>query len=48
MLKYFEEVNELKNKREIDALIFRQAEELRHLIVSSVAIDSYKEKNYFN
>ena len=50
VLKYFEELNEIKNKDNIDISIFRQAEELRYFIASnsipSVAIDSQKEKSY--
>ncbi len=49
VLAYFKELNKTKNQKDVDALIFRQVEELRHLLThSSVAIDLDKEKNYSN
>jgi len=49
-LEYFEKLNEIKNKDDIDTFIFRQAEELRCLIASkdttTTTIDQRKEKGY--
>lgn len=47
-LKYFEELNEIKHKNDIDKFIFRQAEKLRKLVATySSDIDLNKEKSYF-
>ncbi len=50
VLKYFEELNGIKSKKDINASIFRQAEELRWLTtpnkVQNTNIDPQKEKHY--
>ncbi len=49
IIAYFEELDKIKNQKDIDALIFKQAKELRHLFIrSSIAIDFNKEKGYSN
>lgn len=46
-LKYFEELNEIKHKNDVDKLIFRQAEKLRKLVATYPSeIDLNKEKSY--
>lgn len=46
VLSYFNDLEKIKNQKDIDALIFRQAEELRHLLAFSNTIDLNKEKSY--
>lgn len=49
VLAYFKELDKTKDKKDIDVLIFRQAEKLRYLLThSSAAIDFNKEKGYSN
>lgn len=46
-LKYFEELNEITNKNDVDKLIFRQAEKLRNLFAAYPSgVDLNKEKSY--
>ena len=46
-LRYFEELNEMTNKNDIDKLIFRQAEKLRNLFTAYPSgVDLHKEKGY--
>jgi len=46
VLAYFKELDKTKDQKDIDTLIFRQAEKLRYLLTHSSAIDFNKEKNY--
>lgn len=47
-LKYFEELNEIINKNDVDKLIFRQAEKLRNIFTTyPYGVDLNKEKSYF-
>jgi len=49
VIAYFEELDKIKNQKDIDALIFKQAKELRYLFThSSIAIDFNKERGYSN
>jgi coenzyme F420-0:L-glutamate ligase len=49
VIAYFKELDKIKNQKDIDALIFKQAKELRYLFTrSSIAIDFNKEKSYSN
>lgn len=49
VLSYFNDLEKIKNQNDIDALIFRQAERLRHILTShDAAIDLNKEKSYFS
>lgn len=47
VLKYFEELDEITNKNDIDVLIFRQMEKLRQFIATHTAdVDLNEEKGY--
>jgi len=49
VIAYFEELDKIKNQKDIDTLIFKQAKELRYLFTrSSIDIDFNKEKIYSN
>ena len=49
VIAYFEELDKIKNQKDIDALIFKQAKELQHLFIhSNIAVDFSKEKGYSN
>lgn len=48
-IAYFEELDKIKNQKDIDALIFMQAEKLRYFFTHlNIAIDFNKEKGYSN
>ena len=49
VVAYFKELDKIKNQKDIDTFIFKQAKELRYLFTrSSIAIDFNKEKSYSN